>query len=97
MFQALIKTRNNAQVSVAAQDPKIKHHSAKMRPCSAPSTQREARLAATSAGETDHILASREAPFVRPQSVLELPAVFNSAELDNLTDEELEDGLHPQY
>lgn len=81
---------------MAAQDPNIKRLVAKNRPCSAPSTRQEERLAATSAGETDHILAAREPEFVRPQSVLEISAVFDTQELENLTDEELEDGLHQE-
>jgi len=92
-MKALIQSRCNAKVSVAAQDPNIKKLVAKNRPCSAPSTRQEERVAATSAGETDHILAAREPEFVRPQSVLDISAVFDSRELDNLTDEELEEGL----
>lgn len=93
LLQALIQSRSNAYVSIASSHPKTKEP--KERPCSAPATRKEELLASASAGETDEVLARREAPFVRPQSVLEQSAVFDTQELNALTDEELKGGLLP--
>ncbi|KAF6025075.1 ALS2CR12 [Bugula neritina] len=92
-MMALIQSRSNAYVNIAASDPSLKHTVPKERPCSAPATKREERKAAMSAGETQEFLARKEVPFVRPQSVLELSAVFDTSELNRLTEEELETGL----
>ncbi|XP_067946909.1 flagellum-associated coiled-coil domain-containing protein 1-like isoform X2 [Watersipora subatra] len=92
-MKVLIQSRSNAYVSIAAKDPKIQRSIPKERPCSAPSTTKEVYMASVSAGETDEVLARKEVPFVRPQSVLELSAVFDTKELNLLTDEELAEGL----
>lgn len=90
----MIQSRSNAYVNITGCS-KAKQSIPKERPCSAPSTRQEEYIAVASAGKTDEVLARREVPFVRPQSVLELSAVFPVNELNGLTDEELRNGLLP--
>ena len=62
MFQAIITTRNNAIVNMAAHDPALEKRvrPPKQRPVSAPYTKQESQVALLSAGETDKYVRARE-------------------------------------
>lgn len=62
VLQMLIETRNRAIISIAATDTSLDKHprQVKVRPASAPVTQREGNQARLSAGETDQYVYQQE-------------------------------------